>query len=88
MRHRLRCRVARALGDARGDGGLGGGDLSYLTELFHGGLRYLEYFEFCLVREALIERETLLEAMPHISWPMRFGLPYHRDMRFEAAPPA
>ncbi len=57
------------------------------TKLFHGGLRYLEYFEFRLVREALIERETLLEAMPHISWPMRFVLPYHKDMRFEAETP-
>nr|WP_232796525.1 glycerol-3-phosphate dehydrogenase [Roseovarius salinarum] len=57
------------------------------TKLFHGGLRYLEYFEFRLVREALIERETLLRAMPHISWPMRFVLPYHRDMRFEADTP-
>lgn len=53
------------------------------TKLFHGGLRYLEYFEFRLVREALIERETLLRAMPHISWPMRFVLPYSADMRFE-----
>src|SRR6056297_1002227 len=57
------------------------------TKLFHGGLRYLEYFEFRLVREALIERETLLRAMPHISWPMRFVLPYHRDMRFEGETP-
>ncbi|MFN3954509.1 MAG: glycerol-3-phosphate dehydrogenase [Pararhodobacter sp.] len=57
------------------------------TKLFHGGLRYLEYFEFRLVREALIEREVLLRAMPHISWPMRFVLPYHRDMRFEADTP-
>ncbi|MEM7237749.1 MAG: glycerol-3-phosphate dehydrogenase [Pseudomonadota bacterium] len=53
------------------------------TKLFHGGLRYLEYFEFRLVREALVEREVLLRAMPHISWPMRFVLPYHREMRFE-----
>ncbi|MEM9999865.1 MAG: glycerol-3-phosphate dehydrogenase [Pseudomonadota bacterium] len=53
------------------------------TKLFHGGLRYLEYFEFRLVREALIEREVLLKAMPHISWPMRFVLPFHKDMRFE-----
>lgn len=53
------------------------------TKLFHGGLRYLEYFEVRLVREALIERETLLRAMPHISWPMRFVLPMHREMRFE-----
>ncbi len=57
------------------------------TKLFHGGLRYLEYFEFRLVREALHERETLLVAMPHISWPMRFVLPYHRDMRFESDTP-
>ena len=57
------------------------------TKLFHGGLRYLEYFEFRLVREALIERETLLEAMPHISWPMRFVLPYHESMRFESETP-
>ncbi|MDF1619758.1 glycerol-3-phosphate dehydrogenase [Pseudothioclava nitratireducens] len=57
------------------------------TKLFHGGLRYLEYFEFRLVREALIEREVLLRAMPHISWPMRFVLPYHKDMRFESDTP-
>ncbi len=57
------------------------------TKLFHGGLRYLEYFEVRLVREALIERETLLRAMPHISWPMRFVLPYHKGMRFESDTP-
>lgn len=57
------------------------------TKLFHGGLRYLEYWEVRLVREALIERETLLRAMPHISWPMRFVLPYHKDMRFESDTP-
>jgi glycerol-3-phosphate dehydrogenase len=57
------------------------------TKLFHGGLRYLEYFEFGLVSKALTERETLLVAMPHISWPMRFVLPYHRDMRFEGTTP-
>ncbi len=57
------------------------------TKLFHGGLRYLEYFEFRLVREALLERETLLRMMPHISWPMRFVLPYHKDMRFEGGTP-
>ena len=57
------------------------------TKLFHGGLRYLEYFEVRLVREALLERETLLKAMPHISWPMRFVLPYHKDMRFESDTP-
>ncbi|MCF6232446.1 MAG: glycerol-3-phosphate dehydrogenase [Rhodobacteraceae bacterium] len=57
------------------------------TKLFHGGLRYLEYFEVRLVREALIEREVLLRAMPHISWPMRFVLPYSDDMRFDNSTP-
>ena len=57
------------------------------TKLFHGGLRYLEYFEFRLVREALIEREVLLKAMPHISWPIRFVLPYNHNMRFETKTP-
>ena len=51
------------------------------TKLFHGGLRYLEYYEFRLVREALLERETLLQAMPHISWPLRFVLPHQKGMR-------
>ncbi len=58
------------------------------TKLFHGGLRYLEFFEIGLVRHALEERETLLRAMPHISWPMRFVLPYHREMRFDTDTPA
>ncbi len=57
------------------------------TKLFHGGLRYLEFFEFGLVRKALIERETLLRAMPHISWPMRFVLPFHPEMRFDGDTP-
>ncbi|MGB0697053.1 MAG: glycerol-3-phosphate dehydrogenase [Rhodospirillaceae bacterium] len=51
------------------------------TKLFHGGLRYLEYYEFRLVREALKEREVLLRAMPHISWPLRFVLPHHTGLR-------
>ena len=58
------------------------------TKLYHGGLRYLEFFEINLVRHALEEREVLLEAMPHISWPMRFVLPFHRDMRFDTTTPA
>ena len=58
------------------------------TKLFHGGLRYLEYFEFRLVREALREREVLLEAMPHIAWPMRFVLPLAPEMQFEGDTPA
>ncbi|MQQ07647.1 glycerol-3-phosphate dehydrogenase [Epibacterium sp. SM1979] len=66
---------------------LGSATSAASTKLFHGGLRYLEYFEFRLVREALIERETLLRAMPHISWPMRFVLPYHKSMRFDSTTP-
>ena len=68
-------------------GDLAQGTSSASTKLFHGGLRYLEYFEFRLVREALEERETLLVAMPHISWPMRFVLPLGPDMRFESDTP-
>lgn len=62
-------------------GDLAQGTSSASTKLFHGGLRYLEYYEFRLVREALIERETLLRAMPHIAWPMRFVLPHHEGLR-------
>ena len=68
-------------------GDLGGATSSASTKLFHGGLRYLEYFEMRLVREALREREVLLRAMPHISRPMRFVLPYRKDMRFDASTP-
>ena len=83
------CGVAR---DAAGRGlsvclvekeDLGWATSSASTKLFHGGLRYLEYFEFRLVRSALEERETLLKAMPHISWPMRFVLPVNPDLRFK-----
>ncbi len=51
------------------------------TKLIHGGLRYLEYGEFRLVREALAERERLLAIAPHIIWPLRFVLPHTRDSR-------
>lgn len=51
------------------------------TKLVHGGLRYLEHYEFRLVRESLIERETLLKMAPHIIWPMRFALPYDEGLR-------
>jgi glycerol-3-phosphate dehydrogenase len=67
---------------------LASGTSSASTKLFHGGLRYLEYFEFRLVREALKEREVLLAMMPHISWPMRFVLPLSPQMRFDASTPA
>jgi glycerol-3-phosphate dehydrogenase len=60
---------------------LASGTSSASTKLIHGGLRYLEYYEFRLVREALKEREVLLNAAPHIIWPLRFVLPHHRGMR-------
>ncbi|MEO6093028.1 MAG: glycerol-3-phosphate dehydrogenase [Novosphingobium sp.] len=51
------------------------------TKLIHGGLRYLEYYEFRLVREALIEREVLWGMAPHIIWPLRFVLPQSNSPR-------
>lgn len=60
---------------------LANGTSSASTKLIHGGLRYLEYYEFRLVREALTEREVLLKAAPHIIWPLRFILPHHKGLR-------
>ena len=57
------------------------GTSSRSGKLVHGGLRYLEYYEFRLVREALIEREVLMNAAPHIIWPMRFVLPHSPEDR-------
>ncbi|MFB9949006.1 glycerol-3-phosphate dehydrogenase [Rhizobium puerariae] len=54
------------------------GTSSGATKLIHGGLRYLEHYEFRLVRESLMERETLWAMAPHIIWPLRFVLPYHK----------
>ncbi|NQY12680.1 MAG: glycerol-3-phosphate dehydrogenase [Henriciella sp.] len=51
------------------------------TKLIHGGLRYLEHYDFSLVRKALMEREVLLRAAPHIIWPLRFVLPHHKELR-------
>ncbi|WP_179378689.1 glycerol-3-phosphate dehydrogenase [Jannaschia marina] len=68
-------------------GDLAGATSSASTKLFHGGLRYLEYWEVRLVREALRERDILIRNMPHISWPMRFVLPLSPDMRFEGGTP-
>ncbi len=62
-------------------GDLAGGTSSASTKLIHGGLRYLEYYEFRLVREALREREVLLHSAPHIVWPLRFVLPHHNGLR-------
>lgn len=60
---------------------LAGHTSSASTKLIHGGLRYLEYYEFGLVRKALKEREVLLRAAPHIIWPMRFVMPHTRSLR-------
>lgn len=60
---------------------LASGTSSWSTKLVHGGLRYLEYYEFRLVREALIEREILWGIAPHIIRPLRFVLPHHAGLR-------
>jgi glycerol-3-phosphate dehydrogenase len=81
------CGIAR---DAAGRGNsvflcemndLASGTSSLSTKLVHGGLRYLEYYEFRLVREALIEREILWGIAPHIIRPLRFVLPHHDGLR-------
>jgi glycerol-3-phosphate dehydrogenase len=81
------CGIAR---DAAGRGNsvflcemndLASGTSSWSTKLVHGGLRYLEYYEFRLVREALIEREVLWQIAPHIIRPLRFVLPHHSGLR-------
>ncbi|MBU6374257.1 MAG: glycerol-3-phosphate dehydrogenase [Alphaproteobacteria bacterium] len=60
---------------------LAGATSSASSKLVHGGLRYLEQYEFRLVRESLIEREVLLAAAPHVIWPLRFVLPHHDGLR-------
>ena len=60
---------------------LAGHTSSASTKLVHGGLRYLEHYEFRLVRESLIERERLLNIAPHIIWPLRFVLPHDEGLR-------
>jgi glycerol-3-phosphate dehydrogenase len=60
---------------------LASGTSSWSTKLIHGGLRYLEHYEFRLVREALQEREVLWRLAPHIIWPLRFVLPHHKGLR-------
>jgi glycerol-3-phosphate dehydrogenase len=81
------CGIAR---DAAGRGNsvflcemndLASGTSSWSTKLIHGGLRYLEYYDFRLVREALIEREILWQIAPHIIRPLRFVLPHHAGLR-------
>jgi glycerol-3-phosphate dehydrogenase len=62
-------------------GDLAGGTSQASSKLIHGGLRYLEHYEFRLVREALAEREVMLQRAPHIVWPLRFILPQDGGMR-------
>ena len=62
-------------------GDLAGATSSASSKLIHGGLRYLEYYEFRLVREALQERERLLVLAPHIIWPLDFVLPHQGGLR-------
>ena len=84
------CGVAR---DAAGRGlsvglaekdDLGGKTSSGSTKLIHGGLRYLEHYEFNLVKKALIEREVLWGIAPHLIYPLRFVLPHHNGLRSAA----
>lgn len=81
------CGIAR---DAQGRGysvylaemnDLASGTSRASTKLIHGGLRYLEHYEFRLVRESLMEREVLWGMAPHIIWPLRFVLPHHKGLR-------
>lgn len=81
------CGIAR---DAQGRGysvflaemnDLASGTSRASTKLIHGGLRYLEHYEFRLVRESLMEREVLWAMAPHIIWPLRFVLPHHKGLR-------
>ncbi|MGC6517629.1 MAG: glycerol-3-phosphate dehydrogenase [Candidatus Puniceispirillaceae bacterium] len=60
---------------------LSSGTSSWSTKLIHGGLRYLEYYEFGLVRKALQEREVLMKMAPHLIHPLRFVLPHAKGMR-------
>ena len=72
-------RGAKVLLLERGD--LARGTSSASTKLIHGGLRYLEHYEFALVHEALSERERLWAIAPHVIWPLRFVLPHRKGLR-------
>ena len=66
---------------------LASGTSSSSSKLIHGGLRYLEYFDFRLVQESLKERDVLLKMMPHISWPMRFVMPHDPNLQYSGNSP-
>lgn len=75
----LAARGARVLLCEKGD--LASATSSSSTKLIHGGLRYLEYYDFKLVRSALKERRLLMKLAPHIIWPLRFILPHYKALR-------
>jgi glycerol-3-phosphate dehydrogenase len=58
-----------------------GATSSASSKLIHGGLRYLETYDFKLVRKAILERQRLLKLAPHRVWPLRFGVPIYKDSR-------
>src|SRR5947209_10337740 len=62
-------------------GDIAGATSQWSTKLVHGGLRYLEHYEFRLVRESLIEREVLLRQAPHLVQPLTFVLPHEPHLR-------
>ncbi|HET9044716.1 MAG TPA: glycerol-3-phosphate dehydrogenase, partial [Burkholderiales bacterium] len=62
-------------------GDLGSATSSASTRLIHGGLRYLEHYEFRLVAESLAEREVMLRVAPHVVWPLEFVLPHEPHLR-------
>ncbi len=62
-------------------GDIGSGTTSWSTRLIHGGLRYLEYFGFPLVRESLLDREKLLKIAPHLVKPLPFVVPIYDHSR-------
>lgn len=60
---------------------LASGTSSWSSKLIHGGLRYLETYQFRLVKESLAEREVLLKMAPHLVTPLKFKMPHHPSMR-------
>ena len=77
----LQVQVQRLYMDVLEQRDLASGTSSRSSKLIHGGLRYLEHYEFRMVRQALAEREALLANAPHIMWPLRFRLPHQPHLR-------
>ena len=81
MRYRAGCGRAGTIGIPLRAGGPRQRDILGGNKADPWRIRYLEYLEFRLVREALMEREVLWRMAPHIIWPLRFVLPYHKGLR-------